>query len=105
MAFAQYRRNPRLVYARAEPTHVSRVERTALCACDATTPALHLERQTGAINQTLENGLQGYQMLLHHLVFTVLPVTAQLATIIVILLRFHQPVFLAIFCAALLCYA
>jgi ABC-type transport system involved in Fe-S cluster assembly fused permease/ATPase subunit len=24
----------------------------------------HLERQTGAVSQTLENGLQGYQMIL-----------------------------------------
>jgi hypothetical protein len=25
------------------------------------------DRQTGAISQTLENGLQGYRLILHHL--------------------------------------
>jgi hypothetical protein len=32
----------------------------------------HLDRQTGAVTQALTNGLQGYQMILQALVFTVL---------------------------------
>jgi len=65
----------------------------------------HLERKRRH-HQTLENGLQGYQMLLHHLVFTVLPVTAQLATIIRdSACAFTNPCFLPSSCAALLCYA
>jgi len=65
----------------------------------------HLERKTGAINQTLENGLRGYQMIVHHLVFTFLPVIAELGTIIVVLLSLKQPVFFALFTGALICYA
>jgi ABC-type transport system involved in Fe-S cluster assembly fused permease/ATPase subunit len=65
----------------------------------------HLNRQTGAINQTIENGLQGYQLILHHLVFTVLPVGMQLATIAYVLLHFRQSVFLGIFSVAILAYA
>ncbi len=65
----------------------------------------HLDRQTGAVNETLTNGLEGLQMILHHLVFTVLPVTVELATVIVVLWRMAPPVFLALFCGALLCYA
>jgi ABC-type transport system involved in Fe-S cluster assembly fused permease/ATPase subunit len=65
----------------------------------------HLDRQTGAIGQTLDNGWQGYQMILHHLVFTVLPVIAELGTIIVVLTDLGHPVLLALFCAALGCYA
>ena len=65
----------------------------------------HLERQTGAVTQTLDNGLQGYQMILHHLVFTFLPVGAELGTIIVVLTRLSQPVLLGLFCSALVCYA
>ena len=94
-----------LVYARAERRMFRGLSERLFEHVMRLPLRFHLERQTGAINQTLENGLQGYQMILHHLVFTVLPVTAQLATIVLILLRFHQPVFLAIFCAALLCYA
>lgn len=65
----------------------------------------HLERQTGAVGQTLENGLQGYQMIWHHLVFTFLPVTAELGTIVLVLIRLAPPLFLLLFCGALVCYA
>lgn len=65
----------------------------------------HLERQTGAVGQTLEQGLQGYQMILHHLVFTFLPVTAELGTIVLVLAGLARPMFLGLFCGALVCYA
>ncbi len=65
----------------------------------------HLGRQTGAIGQTLQNGLQGYQLILHHLVFTFLPVVAELATIVVVLVRLDQPIFFAFYAGASLCYA
>ncbi len=64
----------------------------------------HVNRRTGAITQTLENGLQGYQIVMHHVLFTFLPVLAELATIIVILGRLGEPTFLLLFCGALLCY-
>jgi ABC-type transport system involved in Fe-S cluster assembly fused permease/ATPase subunit len=65
----------------------------------------HLGRQTGAIGQTLQNGLQGYQLILHHLVFTFLPVVAELATIVIVLVRLDQPIFFAFYAGAALCYA
>ena len=65
----------------------------------------HLDRKTGAVGQTLENGLAGYQMILHHLVFTVLPVTAELVTITVVLARSAEPVFLVLFGGTLVCYS
>ncbi len=65
----------------------------------------HLDRQTGAVTETLTNGLEGLQTILHHLVFTLLPVTVELATVIVVLWRLAPPLFLGLFCAALLCYA
>lgn len=64
----------------------------------------HANRRTGEIVQTLENGLQGYQIILHHLVFTVLPVIAELGTIVIVLSRLGDPAFLGLFCAALVCY-
>jgi ABC-type transport system involved in Fe-S cluster assembly fused permease/ATPase subunit len=65
----------------------------------------HLGRQTGAIGQTLQNGLQGYELILHHLVFTFLPVVAELATIVIVLVRLDQPIFFASYAGAALCYA
>jgi ABC-type transport system involved in Fe-S cluster assembly fused permease/ATPase subunit len=65
----------------------------------------HLDRQTGAVSETLTNGLEGFQMILHHLVFTVLPVTAELATVIVVLGHMAPPLFLALFCGTLIFYA
>jgi ABC-type transport system involved in Fe-S cluster assembly fused permease/ATPase subunit len=64
----------------------------------------HVNRRTGAITQALENGLQGYQIVMHHVVFTFLPVLAELGTIVVILSRLGQPAFLILFCGALVCY-
>lgn len=65
----------------------------------------HLNRQTGAIGQTLQNGLQGYQVIVHHLVFTLLPVAAELVTVVVVLVKLDQPVFFLFYAAASLCYA
>jgi ABC-type transport system involved in Fe-S cluster assembly fused permease/ATPase subunit len=94
-----------LAYARAE-RRMFRVLSGRLFAHLLRLPLrFHLERHTGGVNQTLENGLTGYQMILHHLVFTVLPVTAELGTIVVVLVRMAHPIILALFCGALLCYA
>ena len=65
----------------------------------------HLTRQTGAVSQTIENGLEGVRLILHHLVFTVLPVCAELMLAGFVLYRLHQPVFLGLFSGAALCYA
>jgi ABC-type transport system involved in Fe-S cluster assembly fused permease/ATPase subunit len=94
-----------LVYARAE-RRMFRVLSGRLFAHILRLPLrFHLDRKTGGISQTLENGLTGYQMTLHHLVFTFLPVTAELGTIIVVLTRLAHPAFLMLFCGALVCYA
>jgi len=64
----------------------------------------HLERQTGAVSQTLADGLQGYQTILTCVLLTLLPVTAELGTVILILARLTLPVLVALFCGALACY-
>lgn len=65
----------------------------------------HLDRRTGALSQTLTNGLLGYRMLVQHLVSTVLPVVMEIATMSVVLLVLGQPVFLGIIAVTLSCYA
>src|SRR6266403_5604574 len=94
-----------LVYARAE-RRMSRMLSERLFAHVMRLPLrFHLERQTGAISQTLENGLNGYQMVLHTLVFTILQVATELGTIVVVLSRLDHPAFLGLFSGAIVAYA
>ncbi len=44
-------------------------------------------------------------MVLHTLVFTILPVATELGTIVIVLTRLRQPAFLVLFCGALVFYA
>ena len=93
-----------LVYARAE-RRMFRVLSGRLFAHILGLPLrFHLDRKTGGVSQTLENGLVGYQMILHHLVFTLLPVTAELGTVMLVLVRLGHPAFFMLFCGALMCY-
>lgn len=64
----------------------------------------HLERSTGAVVQTLENGLQGYRSLTYHLVFTLFPVAIELATIVAVFLYFGHLEFLLLFALATVFY-
>ncbi len=65
----------------------------------------HLDRRTGAIGQTLDNGLEGYQLLLHHATFTIAPAAVELGTIVVILAALRQPTFVVLFSLAVISYA
>lgn len=64
----------------------------------------HLDRHTGGVSETLTNGLEGLQLMLNQLVVTVLPVTGELTTVLVVLARMAPPEFLALFCGALIFY-
>lgn len=64
----------------------------------------HLNRKTGALSQTLTNGLVGYRMVLHHAVLTVLPVVVELMTMATVLVLLDHAVFLLIIGASLLLY-
>ena len=94
-----------LVYARAE-RRMSRMLSERLFAHVMRLPfEFHLQRRTGAITQALDNGLNGYQMVLHTLVFTILPVVTELGTIVVVLSRLEHPAFLGLFSGAIVAYA
>jgi ABC-type transport system involved in Fe-S cluster assembly fused permease/ATPase subunit len=60
----------------------------------------HLERKTGAMGETLTQGLHGYQLLLQHLIYTILPALVEFATIVIVLVGFGHPVYLAIYVVA-----
>ena len=65
----------------------------------------HLERKTGAMGETLTQGLNGYQMLVQHLIYTILPSIVEFATIVVVLFAFGHPLYLVIYAAAAVSYA
>jgi ABC-type transport system involved in Fe-S cluster assembly fused permease/ATPase subunit len=92
------------IYARAEQ-RMSRTVSERLFGHLMQLPLrFHLERQTGAVSQTLNNGLRGYQLVFRHIVFSLLPAAAELGTILLVLTRLHYPMLLAIFCGAVICY-
>jgi len=93
-----------LVYARAERRMFRSLSERLFSHVMRLPLRFHLERQTGAINQALENGLQGYQMIVHHLVFTFLPLIVELGATSVVLMGLKQPVFFWLFSGALGCY-
>jgi ABC-type transport system involved in Fe-S cluster assembly fused permease/ATPase subunit len=93
-----------VIYARAE-RRMSRTLSERLFGHILRLPLrFHLNRQTGAVTQALMNGLQGYQLVLHTLVFSFLPVVTELATVIIVLSQVGKPTFLLLFFAALTCY-
>jgi len=67
--------------------------------------AFHVERQTGAVNEALSNGLQGFNLVLQTSIYTLLPVVVQLSTVAVVLTKLDQPIFLVLFLFAMACYA
>jgi ABC-type transport system involved in Fe-S cluster assembly fused permease/ATPase subunit len=64
----------------------------------------HLERKVGALGETMEQGLRGYELLLQHLVYTVVPVTIEFAAVAIVLVHFNQSKYLAILTAASIAY-
>jgi ABC-type transport system involved in Fe-S cluster assembly fused permease/ATPase subunit len=65
----------------------------------------HLDRRTGALSETLTNGLAGYQIVMQHTIYTVLPVGIELTIVSLVLIKLDQAVFLILFVFALGAYA
>lgn len=65
----------------------------------------HLDRRTGALSRTLNNGLLGYRVLLHHVITSILPVITELAAIGAVLILLGHPLFLVIMSISVLVYA
>ena len=66
--------------------------------------AFHLDRKTGALNQTLVQGLAGYRILTEHAVFTALPVLLEILIIGVVLALVLEVEFLAILALSVAAY-
>jgi ABC-type transport system involved in Fe-S cluster assembly fused permease/ATPase subunit len=64
----------------------------------------HLERKTGAMGETAEQGIRGYQLLLTHTIYTILPVTIEFLTVAIVLIQFGHTQYFAILGVASVAY-
>jgi ABC-type transport system involved in Fe-S cluster assembly fused permease/ATPase subunit len=64
----------------------------------------HLGRRTGAVNETLTNGLMGYQMVQQVLLMSIIPVVVQLCAVSAVLVSLGQGTILVLFCCSVLGY-
>lgn len=64
----------------------------------------HLERKAGAVGQTAEQGMRGYQLLATHLIFTVLPVLVEFSAVAIVLVHFGHETYLTIIAVSSLAY-
>ncbi|MFN7166763.1 MAG: ABC transporter transmembrane domain-containing protein [Pannonibacter sp.] len=86
----------------AEQSVSQALSRRAFAHVLALPMSFHLSRPSGAMIQTLENGLQGYRLILQHALFTLLPGLVEIGLVGFLILHFLDPVFLLVFgvCAA-----
>jgi ATP-binding cassette subfamily B protein len=63
----------------------------------------HLQRRTGALSQTLAEGLLAFQLTLQHCVFTLLPLLAEIVTMVAVLATLDRPEFLGIIGCSVAC--
>jgi len=91
-----------VMFGAAEQSILRKLSRSAFAHALALPMKQHLERTTGELIQTLENGLQGFRLVLQHALFTLLPGLVEIALIALLMLHFFEPAFLGVFalCAA-----
>ena len=64
----------------------------------------YLERKAGAVGESVEQGLRGAQMVLQHVIYTLLPVAVELTAIAIVLIQVRHPFYLIILGVAALAY-
>jgi ATP-binding cassette subfamily B protein len=64
----------------------------------------HLERKAGAMGETAQQGIQGYQLLLNHMIYTILPVTVEFVAVALVLVNLGHGTYLAILGVASIAY-
>ncbi|OZB19118.1 MAG: hypothetical protein B7X53_01205 [Hyphomonas sp. 34-62-18] len=93
-----------LLFAGAEQSISRKLSRKVFAHVMALPLSFHLGRATGAVAQTLENGLQGYRLVMQHALFTLLPGVLEILIMAVIIAVVLDPVFLVVFGACALAY-
>lgn len=64
----------------------------------------HLDRRTGALGQTLSQAVFGFQLLVHHITNSIVPVVVEVVAVAAILFALKQPLLVATFVAAAVAY-
>lgn len=64
----------------------------------------HTGRKTGAIGKISEQGLQGYELVLNHALYTILPVVVELGVVAIVLLQLGHAVLLIVLGVACIAY-
>ena len=64
----------------------------------------HLDRKAGAMGESAEQGIRGYELLLYHAVYTILPVLIEFTLVAIVLIHFGQAKYLLILAAASIAY-
>ena len=66
--------------------------------------AFHLGRRTGALVHSLQQAISGYQVIIFNLVYSVVPVLVELATVTIVLVALGHPALMATFAGTALAY-
>jgi ABC-type transport system involved in Fe-S cluster assembly fused permease/ATPase subunit len=93
-----------VVFGAAEQSISRSLSRRAFSHALALPMQIQLSRSTGGLVQTLENGIQGYRLMLQHALFTVIPGFIEIVLIAALVLHYFDAVFLAIFAACTMAY-
>lgn len=93
-----------LLFGGAEQSISRKLSRRLFSHVMALPLRFHLQRATGAIAQTLENGLQGYRLVMQHALFTILPGLLEILVMAIVLAQFFDLVFLGVFAACAVAY-
>jgi len=64
----------------------------------------HLERKTGAIGETIEQGLHGYQLILTHSIYTILPVVIEFAAVVIVLVHLDHVAYISLLALSSVAY-
>lgn len=64
----------------------------------------HLDRRTGALGQTLSQAVFGFQLLVHHITNSIVPVVVEVVAVAAILFALKQPLLVATFIATAVAY-
>ncbi|HEY4366467.1 MAG TPA: ATP-binding cassette domain-containing protein [Steroidobacteraceae bacterium] len=64
----------------------------------------HLERKTGAMGETAQQGIQGYQLLLNHMIYTILPVAVEFVAVAIVLVNLGHAAYLVILALSSIAY-
>lgn len=93
-----------LVYGRAEQSLYARLSRRFFRHLLHLRLEFHLSRRTGALVHSLSQAMMGCQLLVAHVISSIVPVIVEVLTVAVVLIHLDQPALVATFVATAVAY-